>query len=74
MRDFYQVRVAEVVRETDDACSLVLDVPPDLEATFGYRPGQFVTVRVPSEQTDLDEGYILACQARPLTPEVSITY
>jgi 3-ketosteroid 9alpha-monooxygenase subunit B len=26
------------------------------------------------EPGDLDEGYILACQARPLTPEVSITY
>jgi 3-ketosteroid 9alpha-monooxygenase subunit B len=26
------------------------------------------------EQADLDEGYILACQAVPLAPEVSITY
>ena len=26
------------------------------------------------EQADLDEGYILACQAVPLTAEVSITY
>jgi 3-ketosteroid 9alpha-monooxygenase subunit B len=49
MREYYQVPVAEVIRETDDACSLVLDVPPPLAATFGYRPGQFVTVRVPSD-------------------------
>jgi 3-ketosteroid 9alpha-monooxygenase subunit B len=42
-REYVQVRVAEVVRETGDACSLVLD------AGFDYRPGQFVTVRVPSE-------------------------
>jgi 3-ketosteroid 9alpha-monooxygenase subunit B len=48
-REYYQVPVAEVVRETGDACSLVLDVPPALAGTFGYRPGQFVTVRVPSE-------------------------
>jgi len=48
-REYYQVAVAEVIRETDDACSLVLDVPPPLAATFGYRPGQFVTVRVPSD-------------------------
>jgi 3-ketosteroid 9alpha-monooxygenase subunit B len=48
-REHYQVPVAEVVRETGDACSLVLDVPPTLAAVFGYRPGQFVTVRVPSE-------------------------
>jgi 3-ketosteroid 9alpha-monooxygenase subunit B len=48
-REYYQVPVAEVVGETGDACSLVLDVPPGLSGTFGYRPGQFVTVRVPSD-------------------------
>ena len=26
-REYFQVPVAEVVRETDEACSLVLDVP-----------------------------------------------
>jgi 3-ketosteroid 9alpha-monooxygenase subunit B len=40
MRDVCQVRVTEVVPETADACSLVLD------ADFGYQPGQFITVRV----------------------------
>jgi len=42
-REYLQVRVAEVVQETGDACSLVLD------AGFDYRPGQFVTVRIPSD-------------------------
>ena len=51
MRDYYKVPVAEVIRETGDASSLVLDVPPSLAATFAYRPGQFITVRVPSDQT-----------------------
>jgi len=51
VRDYYQVPVAEVIRETDDASSLVLAVPPALTGTFAYRPGQFVTVRVPSELT-----------------------
>jgi 3-ketosteroid 9alpha-monooxygenase subunit B len=47
-REYFQVPVAEVIRETGDACSLVLDVPPPLALAFRYRPGQFVTVRVPS--------------------------
>jgi 3-ketosteroid 9alpha-monooxygenase subunit B len=64
MRDFYQVPVAEVVRETDDACSLVLDVPPSLAAAFGYRPGQFITVRVPSEQT----GSVARCYSLSSSP------
>ena len=46
-RAFHQLRVAEVVSETDDACSLVLAVPPELSGEFAYRPGQFLTVRVP---------------------------
>jgi 3-ketosteroid 9alpha-monooxygenase subunit B len=44
-RDFCQVPVAAVVSETGDACSLVLD------ASFAYSPGQFITVRVPSDLT-----------------------
>jgi 3-ketosteroid 9alpha-monooxygenase subunit B len=48
-REYFQVPVAEVIRETDEACSLVLDVPPPLASVFAYRPGQFVTVRVPSQ-------------------------
>ena len=51
MRDYYQVPVAKVIRETGDASSLVLDVPPQLADTFAYGPGQFITVRVPSDQT-----------------------
>ena len=63
-REYYQVPVAEVIRETDDACSLVLDVPPPLAATFGYRPGQFVTVRVPSDQT----GSVARCYSLSSSP------
>src|ERR1700734_1298352 len=51
VRDCYQVPVAEVIRETGEASSLVLDVPPALSGTFAYRPGQFITVRVPSDRT-----------------------
>lgn len=46
-RIFYRVPVAEVIRETDQACSLVLAVPAEHAEAFAYRPGQFVTVRVP---------------------------
>ncbi len=60
-REYLQVRVAEVVWETGDACSLVLD------AGFDYRPGQFVTVRIPSERC----GSVARCYSlcsSPLVP------
>ena len=63
-REYYQVPVAEVIRETDDACSLVLDVPPPLAAAFGYRPGQFITVRVPSDRT----GSVARCYSLSSSP------
>ena len=42
------VRVVEVVRETADAHTFVLE-PLD-GGRWPYRPGQFLTVRVPSER------------------------
>jgi 3-ketosteroid 9alpha-monooxygenase subunit B len=64
-RDYYQVPVAAVIRETGNAASLALDVPPALAGTFAYRPGQFVTVRVPSEQT----GSVARCYSLCSSPQ-----
>ncbi|WP_306316927.1 MULTISPECIES: ferredoxin--NADP reductase [unclassified Streptomyces] len=44
------VRVVEVVRETADAHSLVLEPVDAPKERLGYRPGQFLTVRVPTER------------------------
>ncbi|HEY3975992.1 MAG TPA: ferredoxin--NADP reductase [Streptosporangiaceae bacterium] len=59
-RPCYQLRVAEVITETADACSLVLDVPPELAETFAYRPGQFLTVRVPRGDGSVARCYSLS--------------
>jgi 3-ketosteroid 9alpha-monooxygenase subunit B len=42
----HALRVKAVVRETPDAVSMVLDVPPRLREPFSYRAGRFVTLRV----------------------------
>jgi len=44
---YHRVRVAEVIEETPDACSLVLDLPAAVCDRFAYHPGQFLTVRIP---------------------------
>jgi 3-ketosteroid 9alpha-monooxygenase subunit B len=59
-RAHYQVRVAEVISETDAAYSLVLDIPPELADVFSYRPGQFLTVRVPLEGGSVARCYSLS--------------
>jgi 3-ketosteroid 9alpha-monooxygenase subunit B len=67
-RTFYQVPVAEVISETSQACSVVFDVPGDLAQVFAYRPGQFLTIRVPTP----DGGSVARCYSlcsSPLTGE-----
>lgn len=44
----HRLKVDEVVEESPDSVSLVFAVPDDGE--FAYRPGQFLTLRVPDEQ------------------------
>ena len=51
-RTFHRLPVAEVISETHDACSLVFAVPPELSGEFAYRPGQFLTVRIPQGGED----------------------
>jgi 3-ketosteroid 9alpha-monooxygenase subunit B len=58
------VRVAEVIDESADARSLVLDVSDDQRDLFAYRPGQFLTLRVPSERT----GSVARCYSLASSP------
>ncbi|MGO8862684.1 MAG: 2Fe-2S iron-sulfur cluster-binding protein [Acidimicrobiales bacterium] len=43
---FHSLRVKDVVRETADASSFVLDVPTDMREAFAYESGQFCNFRV----------------------------
>lgn len=46
------LRVSAVIEETPDARSLVFDVPDEVADRFTYRPGQFLTLRIPSERAE----------------------
>ncbi|WP_310963610.1 ferredoxin--NADP reductase [Nocardioides terrisoli] len=62
--DSYLLTVTEVIEETEDARSIVFEVPPELTDTFAYVPGQFLTVAVPSERT----GLVARCYSLSSTP------
>ncbi len=57
---YHKLRVKEVVRETHDASSFVLDVPGVLAATFQYRSGQFCTFRVPVDGVEQVRSYSMS--------------
>lgn len=67
MSAYHRLRLRAVVDETHDARSLVFDVPEALRATFTYRPGQFLTLRIPHGGRHLPRCYSLA--SSPLTGE-----
>lgn len=49
-----ELEIAEIVEETDDARSLVFAVPDDTTVPterLRYSPGQFLTLRIPSDRT-----------------------
>ncbi|MGE2834747.1 2Fe-2S iron-sulfur cluster-binding protein [Mycobacterium sp. SMC-4] len=58
--------VLEVIEEAPDARSLVFDVPAEHRDRFDYRPGQFLTLRIPSEQT----GSVARCYSLASSPHV----
>jgi 3-ketosteroid 9alpha-monooxygenase subunit B len=63
-RTFHQLRVDAVVAETDEACSVVFDVPPELAGAFAYKPGQFLTLRIPSDR----DGSVARCYSLSSSP------
>lgn len=64
MSESYVLTVLDVIEETADAKSVVLDVPDELEETFQFKPGQFLTVAVPSDQV----GIAARCYSLSSTP------
>ena len=60
-----QVRVVEVVAQTAEACSVVLEPPADSAERFRYKPGQFVTLRLPCA-----DGSVARCYSLCSSPHV----
>jgi len=55
-----ELRVRRVVDETADARSIVLEIPPSLAEKFRYRPGQFLSFKIPLQGKLLTRSYSLA--------------
>ena len=69
---YHRLRVKEVVHETDDASSFVLEVPPELAATFQYRPGQFCTFRFRIDGDEQLRSYSMS-SAPATDPDLTVT-
>ena len=57
---YHDLRVARVVEETSDARSIIFEIPQQLSASFRYKAGQFLTLKIPYDGKDLVRCYSLA--------------
>ncbi len=63
--DYHPLAVIEVIDETADTRSFVLDVPSALEQTFAYTAGQFCTFRA-----TIDGETVVRCYSMSSSPDV----
>ncbi|MCB0895709.1 MAG: ferredoxin--NADP reductase [Nocardioidaceae bacterium] len=64
MEESFELKVVDVVEETADAHSVSFEVPAGAEEQFAYKPGQFLTLAVPSERT----GVVARCYSLSSSP------
>ena len=69
---YHELRVKDVVAETHDASSFVLDVPAHLADAFRYRPGQFCTFRVHVDGQEHLRSYSMS-SAPPSDDDLTVT-
>jgi 3-ketosteroid 9alpha-monooxygenase subunit B len=63
--EFHPLTVVDVVDETADTRSFVLDIPAELESTFAYAAGQYCTFRA-----TIDDETVARCYSMSSSPEI----
>lgn len=62
---YHPLRVRAVIEETHDTKSIVFDVPETLATQFRYKPGQFLTLRLP-----IDGRHVPRCYSMSSAPSL----
>lgn len=62
MSTMYNIKVKEVIKETEDCVSVSFDIPSDLQSSFGYLPGQYLTMETEINGEKIRRSYSL-CSA-----------
>lgn len=59
-KHFRQLAVKEVIKETQDAVSIVFNIPSDLAAEFKYNAGQYLTIKADIKGESVRRSYSLS--------------
>jgi ring-1,2-phenylacetyl-CoA epoxidase subunit PaaE len=71
MAKFFNVKIADVKRETADAVSIALDIPAEARESFKYTQGQYVTFKVNVNGEELRRSYSI-CSSPVADSEIRV--
>jgi len=57
MSEFHNLTIKEIKKETQDAVSVLFDIPENLKADFKFIPGQYITIQKKIDETVLRRAY-----------------
>lgn len=60
MSTFHPLKVVQIIPETSDTVSIILDVPVNLSNEFRYKPGQYLTFRISINGNEIRRSYSLS--------------
>jgi 3-ketosteroid 9alpha-monooxygenase subunit B len=69
---YHELEVIKLIRETEDAVSVVFAIPPSLADAYEYSPGQFVTMRLELDGDTLYRSYSMS-SAPSLDDDLRVT-
>ena len=59
MADFYNIKVADIYKETEDTSVVAFDIPSELQEVFKFRQGQHLTLKADINGEDIRRSYSL---------------
>jgi len=68
---FHPLKVVKILKETDDAVSVSLEVPAELKEAFEYHQGQYLTLRFHLPEGDTRRAYSMS--SAPFEPHPTVT-
>ncbi len=56
---FYPIRIKDIRSETENSASIIFDIPAELQDTFRYKSGQYITLKVSIDGKSYNRAYSL---------------
>ena len=70
MSTFHKLTIQKIIKETQDAVSIIFDVPAQLKETFSFVAGQYITIKKTLSENEIRRAYSIC--ASPNSNELKV--